>query len=191
MVFTSNRFNQYTINVRDRALIWTVWSIRLYNKCFGSFWATLTFFFAIYVSSWILETLKKKFKTSAGLKMVVFWMKYEHQINWANAYGTNLDDCTGRSVRNAWIGLLSTLTLHPPEWMANFEVCTLYDRKKWTNSYDFLRIKRVHALVSSVSFKPTFVDFTLVIDMLALLQFSYCHGQCFYFILFYFYLDST
>ena len=32
-------------------------------------------------------------------------MKYEHQINWANAYAceTNLDDCTGRSVWNACI----------------------------------------------------------------------------------------
>ena len=27
-------------------------------------------------------------------------MKYEHQIDWANAYDTNLDDCTGRLVRN-------------------------------------------------------------------------------------------
>ena len=51
-------------------------------------------------------------------------------------------------------------------------MCTLYDRKNQTNQYDFLRIKRVHALDSSVSFKPAFVDLTLVIDMLALLQFS-------------------
>ena len=58
-------------------------------------------------------------------------MKYEHQINWANAYAceTNLDDCTGRSVWNACIVLLSTLTLHPSKWMANSEVCTLYDFK--------------------------------------------------------------
>ena len=53
-------------------------------------------------------------------------MKYEHQINWTNACATNLDDCTGISVWNARIVLLSTLTLHPPEWMANSEVCTLY-----------------------------------------------------------------
>ena len=56
--------------------------------------------------------------------------------------------------------------------MANSEVCTLYDRKNQTNAYNFLRIKRVHALNSSVSFKPTSVDFDLFIDMLALLQFS-------------------
>ena len=44
MVFTSNRFNQYTINVRDKALIWTVLSIRLQIStiqknlvCFGLF----------------------------------------------------------------------------------------------------------------------------------------------------------
>ena len=47
--------------------------------------------------------------------------------------------------------------------------CTLYDRKNQTNSYDFLQIKRVHALDSSVSFKPTFVYFTIVFHMLALL----------------------
>ena len=62
--------------------------------------------------------------------------------------------------------------------------CTLYDHKNQTSSYDFLRIRRVHALDSSVSFKPILIDFTLVIDMLALLQFSYCHGQCFYFFYF-------
>ena len=49
---------------------------------------------------------------------------------------------------------------------------TSYDRKNQTNSYDFLRITRVHALLLSVSFKPIFVDFTLLIDMLSLLQFS-------------------
>ena len=56
--------------------------------------------------------------------------------------------------------------------MTNLEVCTLYDRKNQNNSYDFLQIKRVHALLISVSFKPIFVDFTLLIDMLPLLQFS-------------------
>ena len=99
-------------------------------------------------------------------------MKYEHQINWAVAYTTNLDACTGRSVRNACIVLLSTLTLHPPEWMANSEVCTLYNCKNQTNSYNFLRIKRVHALSLSVSFKPIFVYFAIVLHMLALWQFS-------------------
>ena len=84
-------------------------------------------------------------------------MKYEHQINWANAFDTNLDDCTGRLVRNGWIVLLSTLTLRPPEWMAISEVYTLYDRKNQTNSYDFLQIKRVHALLLSVFLKPNFV----------------------------------
>ena len=99
-------------------------------------------------------------------------MIYGHQINRANVYAINLDSCTGRSVRNACTVLLSTLTLHPPEWMANSEVCTLYDRKNRTNPYDFLQIKRVHALLISVSLKPNFVDFTLVIDLLFLLQFS-------------------
>ena len=95
-------------------------------------------------------------------------MKYEHQINMTNVYNNNLDDCTSRSVRNAWLVLLFTLTLHPPEWMANLKGCTLYDDKNRTNSYDFLRITRVHTLFLSVSFKPSFVDIALVIDMLAL-----------------------
>ena len=97
-------------------------------------------------------------------------MKYEHQINWANAYNTNLrvDISISRLVRNGRIDLLSTLTLHPPEQMANSEVCTLYDRKNRTNSYNFLLITRVHALLHSVSFKSTFIDFALVIDILAL-----------------------
>ena len=84
-------------------------------------------------------------------------MKYEHQINWANAYDTNLDISISRLVRNGRIDLLSTLTLHPSKWMANSEVCTLYDRKNQTNSYDFLRIKRVRALLLFVSLKPNFV----------------------------------
>ena len=54
--------------------------------------------------------------------------------------------------------------------------CTLHDHKNQTKSYDFLQIKRVHALDSSVSFKPIFVDFTLVINMLSLLHY-YCHGR--------------
>ena len=61
--------------------------------------------------------------------------------------------------------------------MANSEECTLYDRKNQTNAYDFLRIKRVHALDSSVSFKSTFVDIASVIDLIFLLQFSYCYGR--------------
>ena len=52
-------------------------------------------------------------------------MIYEHQINWANEYDTNLDISISRLVWNALIVLLSTLTLHPPEWMANSEMCTL------------------------------------------------------------------
>ena len=63
--------------------------------------------------------------------------------------------------------------------------CILYDRKNRTNSYDFLQITRVYALLLSVSFKPIFVVVAFVIDMLAL---SAIHHRrvC---ILFYFYLD--
>ena len=45
--------------------------------------------------------------------------------------------------------------------------CTLYDRKNQTNSYDSLRIKRVHALESPVSFKPIFILFDSVLYVLA------------------------
>ena len=51
--------------------------------------------------------------------MVVFEMKYEPQINWANTYGTNLDISTSRSVWNGRIDLLSTLTLLVSERMKN------------------------------------------------------------------------
>ena len=40
--------------------------------------------------------------------------------------------------------------------------------KNQTISYEFLQIKRVHALFLSVSFKPISVDFAFVFDMLAL-----------------------
>ena len=53
-------------------------------------------------------------------------MKYEHQINWANEYGSNLDISISRLVRNGRIDLLSTLILHPPEWMANSKARTSY-----------------------------------------------------------------
>ena len=46
-----------------------------------------------------------------------------------------------------------------------FDCCTLYDRKNRTNSYDFLRIKQVHAVDLSDSFKPMFVVIAFIIDM--------------------------
>ena len=68
--------------------------------------------------------------------------------------------------------------------MANLEVGTLYDCKNQTKSYDFLQTARVHALLLSISFKPIFVDFTLLIDMLALLQFSFATVSAFIFFYF-------
>ena len=44
---------------------------------------------------------------------------------------------------------------------------TLYDRKNQTNSYDFLRINRVHALLLFISSKPLFNDFTHVCNQYA------------------------
>jgi len=99
-------------------------------------------------------------------------MKYEHQINWAIAYNNNLDISTVRSASEPFVVPYFISFLPLSERMANLEVCTSYDHKNWTNSYDFLRIIRVDALLLSVSFKPTFVDFTIVLHMLVLLQFS-------------------
>ena len=65
-------------------------------------------------------------------------MKYEHEIKWATAYDNNLDDRTGRLLRNGLIYLLSTPTSNLSERMANSEVCTLYDCKIPNNSYNFL-----------------------------------------------------
>ena len=56
-------------------------------------------------------------------------MKYEHQINWTNVYNDNLDDAVVGQAQNGLNDLIFIRTLHPPEWMANSEVCTLYDRK--------------------------------------------------------------
>ena len=61
---------------------------------------------------------------------------------------TKLDDCTSRSVQNAWIVLLSTLTLHPSKWMTNSEVCTLYDRKKEPLLNKLYDISRMLCLVA-------------------------------------------
>ena len=98
-------------------------------------------------------------------------MKYEHQINWANAYDINLEDNVVGQAHNGSNDLISIRKLPLSERMANSKGCTSYDFKNQTNSYNFLRIKRVDASFLSVSFKPAFVDFTLVIDMLVLLQF--------------------
>ena len=98
-------------------------------------------------------------------------MKYERQINWANACtNNNLDDCTSRSVRNAWIVLLFIPTLHPPKWMANSKGCTSYHFQKHSSEIVPYRLLLNNALFFSVSFKPIFIEFGLVIviDMLAL-----------------------
>ena len=56
--------------------------------------------------------------------------------------------------------------------MVNSEVCILYDCKNWTNWKSCMILAVCYAFLLSVSFKPIFVDSTLVIDMLFLLQFS-------------------
>jgi hypothetical protein len=120
--------------------------------------------------------------------MMVFYMKYEPQINWANAFNNNLDISTGRSASELLVVpyfTSSSLLSRPCPYSTRR---TLYDRENRTNSYDFLQIKRVHALLLSVSFKPIFVDFTLVIDMLALLQFSYAMVSAF---IFYYFAHGT
>ena len=98
-------------------------------------------------------------------------MKDEHQINCTNVYTDNLDENVVGQAQNGSVYLLSTLQSLLSEWMASLEVCTLYGCKNQTNAYNFLRIERVYALLLSVSFKPTFVYFAIVVHMLALWQF--------------------
>ena len=93
-------------------------------------------------------------------------MKYEHQINCTKVYTDKLDDTVVGQAQKGSNDLISIRTSPLSERMANSEGCTSYDHKNQINSYDFLRIIRVDALLLSVSFKPIFVDFTLVIDML-------------------------
>ena len=89
-------------------------------------------------------------------------MKYEHQINWTNAYNYNLDVYTVRFASDQ-----SVVPYFTPSSLL------LYDYRNQTNSYyNFLRIKRVHALDSSVSFKPTSVDFDFLIVCYPCQQFS-------------------
>ena len=100
-------------------------------------------------------------------------MKYEHQINWANVCSNKLDISTVRSALELSVVPYFTSSSLLSQLCPNLICCTLYDRKNRINSYDFLRITRVHALLFSISFKPIFVvDSTLVINMLSLLQFS-------------------
>ena len=56
-------------------------------------------------------------------------MKDEHQINCTNVYTDNLDENVVGQAQNGSNDLISIRKPHPPEWMANSEVCTLYDRK--------------------------------------------------------------
>ena len=53
-----------------------------------------------------------------------------------------------------------------------------YDCKNQVNSYDFLRIERVHALFLSVSLKPNFVVIASLFPEQCIFEFSVpCHGQ--------------
>ena len=107
--------------------------------------------------------------------MMVFYMKYELQINWANAFNNNLDISTGRSTSELLVVPYFTSSLLLSRPCPYSTRCTLYDRENQSNSYDFLRIKRVHALLLSVSFKPIFVVIAFIIDMLALSAVFYCY----------------
>ena len=51
----------------------------------------------------------KKVRNIRGLKMVIFYSKYEPQINWANACDTNLDISSSGLARNGSIYFLSTI----------------------------------------------------------------------------------
>ena len=84
-------------------------------------------------------------------------MKYEHQINWANAYDTNLDldiSSSGLS-RNGSIYLLSTVQSLLSEQRKNLTCCTLYDRKN-KNFIQFLTNYTSSFLVAFCLFQAYF-----------------------------------
>ena len=125
--------------------------------------------------SWFWK-LKIKLETSVGLKMVVFYIKYEHQINWANVCDTNLDNCTGRSVRNGRIDLLSTSTLNLSRNGWKIRRCTLYNHKNSTTNTSCTILAACYALLLSVSVKPTFVVIAPLYAELGLVVSFHRHG---------------
>ena len=92
-----------------------------------------------------------------GLKMVVFQMKYEHQINWANTYDNNLDISISRLAKNGQIYLLSTTTLLV-SWHVQIWKCV----HRTTLNKNLIEYIYLYSLIPnntsclSVSFKPTF-----------------------------------
>ena len=92
-----------------------------------------------------------------GLKMMVFQMKYEHQINWANTYDNNLDISISRLAKNGQIYLLSTTTLLV-SWHVQIWKCV----HRTTLNKNLIEYIYLYSLIPnntsclSVSFKPTF-----------------------------------
>ena len=104
--------------------------------------------------------------------MVVLYIKYEHKIRWATANDNNLDISTVRSASELSVVPYFTSSSLLSRPCPNSTRCTLYGRKNRTNSYDFLRITRVNALLLSVYFKPVFVDIASLYAELGVFDFS-------------------
>ena len=87
---------------------WLPWSSAPIQAVWLACWSNLSIcvHFCIVVD---FRNFEKKTWTIRGLKIVVFYMKYEPQINWSNVYNTNLDICSSGLSRNGSIYLLSTV----------------------------------------------------------------------------------
>ena len=85
------------------------------------------------------------------------------QIDWFNAYDVNLDADSIEFTQNSSIYLLSTPTLNLLRPCPNLEMhhCTVW--KKWNTIKNRAILAVYYASDSSVSFKPTSVDFTLML----------------------------
>ena len=100
----------------------------LYQELWLAFWAYMSLFGHFKVSSWFLKIRNTNSKI-LGLKIAVFYMKYEHQINWANVYNNNVVADAVRSVRYRLIILLYTLSLNLSRNGWQIWRCTFYVRK--------------------------------------------------------------
>ena len=89
-------------------LVLTTIVVRPFKSYAASLLSIYKNFLAIFVCREFWN-LKIKFEKFVGLKMVVFLMKYEHQINCATVYSINLDDGSKRLLQNGLINLIFTV----------------------------------------------------------------------------------
>ena len=82
--------------------------------------------------------------------MVVFWMIYEHQINWANAYDTNLYISISRLIQNERIDVLSTTTLLV-SWHVQIRKCVPTVKIELIHTISYELHEYIHCCIPSIS----------------------------------------